>query len=287
MTITTEKTWRRYVTAMLWCMHRSPTSCPLQHGRQDFLCVVVSGTEWCVVRIVQRTDVLMPGLTGKMRVVLFSPSGITPAQLAQLSVTLATAKGVTPLRTEDELRRHLHSHPRAIVISHGRPSVRAGMWFRVYRDHPSVIVLCIAPAFLPPDISMSGVLPGLKNLKTVMTPESLARMAHATVWLAARRKTAPVFQIKTLSAFIDEINSRTRARVMADKLPKHLKHMLCGFLAGFSREVTARTAGTGVRQVCLAESALKRRWHIPEAMTLMQGLLLDSSGIHDDSGDAT
>lgn len=78
-----------------------------------------------------------------MRFVLFCPSGIVPAQFAALST--GSVGNVTCIRTEEELRNKLRHRPQSVVISAGRPAECAEMWFRFYRDHSFVVVLCVAP----------------------------------------------------------------------------------------------------------------------------------------------
>lgn len=80
-----------------------------------------------------------------MRFVLFCPSGIVPAQFAALST--GSVGNVTCIRTEEELRNKLRHRPQSVVISAGRPAECAEMWFRFYRDHSFVVVLCVAPFF--------------------------------------------------------------------------------------------------------------------------------------------
>lgn len=104
-----------------------------------------------------------------MRFVLFCPSGIVPAQFAALST--GSVGNVTCIRTEEELRNKLRHRPQSVVISAGRPAECAEMWFRFYRDHSFVVVLCVAPFFLPPDVSISGVLKNLRLLKPGMSVE--------------------------------------------------------------------------------------------------------------------
>ncbi|EPY0011394.1 protein HyxA, partial [Escherichia coli] len=89
-----------------------------------------------------------------MRFVLFCPSGIVPAQFVALST--GSVGNVTCIKTEEELRNKLRHRPQSVVISAGRPAECAEMWFRFYRDHSFVVVLCVAPFFLPPDVSISG-----------------------------------------------------------------------------------------------------------------------------------
>ncbi|MFT2520341.1 protein HyxA, partial [Escherichia coli] len=86
-----------------------------------------------------------------------------PAQFAALST--GSVGNVTCIRTEEELRNKLRHRPQNVVISAGRPAECAEMWFRFYRDHSFVVVLCVAPFFLPPDVSISGVLKNLRLLK--------------------------------------------------------------------------------------------------------------------------
>lgn len=78
-----------------------------------------------------------------MRFVLFCPSGIVPAQFAALST--GSVGNVTCIGTEEELRNKLRHWPQSVVISAGRPAECAEMWFRFYRDHSFVVVLCVAP----------------------------------------------------------------------------------------------------------------------------------------------
>lgn len=78
-----------------------------------------------------RTDIC----EGRMRFVLFCPSGIVPAQFEALST--GSVCNITCIRTEEELRNKLRHRPQSVVISAGRPAECAEMWFRFYRDHHS------------------------------------------------------------------------------------------------------------------------------------------------------
>ncbi|ENC3015539.1 protein HyxA, partial [Escherichia coli] len=113
-----------------------------------------------------------------MRFVLFCPSGIVPAQFEALST--GSVCNITCIRTEEELRNKLRHRPQSVVISAGRPAECAEMWFRFYRDHSFVVVLCVAPFFLPPDVSISGVLKNLRLLKTGMSVERAISVANAS-----------------------------------------------------------------------------------------------------------
>lgn len=113
-----------------------------------------------------------------MRFVLFCPSGIVPAQFAALST--GSVGNVTCIRTEEELRNKLRHRPQSVVISAGRPAECAEMWFRFYLDHSFVVVLCVAPFFLPPDVSISGVLKNLRLLKPGMSVERVIRVMVPT-----------------------------------------------------------------------------------------------------------
>lgn len=114
-----------------------------------------------------------------MRFVLFCPSGIVPAQFAALST--GSVGNVTCIRTEEELRNKLRHRPQSVVISAGRPAECAEMWFRFYRDHSFVVVLCVAPFFLPPDVSISGVLKNLRLLKPGMSVERVGNGANLLI----------------------------------------------------------------------------------------------------------
>lgn len=125
-----------------------------------------------------------------MRFVLFCPSGIVPAQFAALSTS--SVGNVTCIGTEEELRNKLRHRPQSVVISAGRPAECAEMWFRFYRDHSFVVVLCVAPFFLPPDVSISGVL----KKPEVTETRNVSRACHQYckfLWWVIRAETCRKF----------------------------------------------------------------------------------------------
>ncbi len=145
-----------------------------------------------------------------MRFVLFCPSGIVPAQFAALST--GSVGNVTCIRTEEELRNKLRHRPQSVVISAGRPAECAEMWFRFYRDHSFVVVLCVAPFFLPPDVSISGVLKNLRLLKPGMSVERVISIANASGGFSGLKHAEILPVMDSYSVFMKEVNNRTNAK---------------------------------------------------------------------------
>ncbi|HFN4748884.1 TPA: protein HyxA [Escherichia coli] len=215
-----------------------------------------------------------------MRFVLFCPSGIVPAQFAALST--GSVGNVTCIGTEEELRNKLRHWPQSVVISAGRPAECAEMWFRFYRDHSFVVVLCVAPFFLPPDVSISGVLKNLRLLKPGMSVERVISVANASGGFSGLKHAEILPVMDSYSVFMKEVNNRTKTIVMSERFPEKQKKVLSLLLAGHSWEYSAQFLKTGIRQIWLAEQSLKKRWGIPYSMSLREALLLSSNKFHGD-----
>ncbi len=190
-----------------------------------------------------------------MRFVLFCPSGIVPAQFAALST--GSVGNVTCIGTEEELRNKLRHRPQSVVISAGRPAECAEMWFRFYRDHSFVVVLCVAPFFLPPDVSISGVLKNLRLLKPGMSVEHVISIANSSGGLSGLKHAENLPVMDSYSVFMKEVNNRTKTIVMSERFPEKQKKVLSLLLAGHSWEYSAQFLKTGIRQIWLAEQSLK------------------------------
>lgn len=212
--------------------------------------------------------------------VLFCPSGIVPAQFAALST--GSVGNVTCIRTEEELRNKLRHRPQSVVISAGRPAECAEMWFRFYLDHSFVVVLCVAPFFLPPDVSISGVLKNLRLLKPGMSVERVISIANASGGFSGLKHAENLPVMDCYSVFMKEVNNRTKTIVMSERFPEKQKKVLSLLLAGHSWEYSAQFLKTGIRQIWLAEQSLKKRWGIPDSMSLREALLLSSNNFHGD-----
>ncbi|VFT70867.1 adhesin; outer membrane autotransporter barrel [Escherichia coli] len=216
-----------------------------------------------------------------MRFVLFCPSGIVPAQFAALST--GSVGNVTCIRTEEELRNKLRHRPQSVVISAGRPAECAEMWFRFYRDHSFVVVLCVAPFFLPPDVSISGVLKNLRLLKPGMSVEHVISIANTSGGFSGLKHAEILPVMDSYSVFMKEVNNRTKTIVMSERFPEKQKKVLSLLLAGHSWEYSAQFLKTGIRQIWLAEQSLKKRWGIPDSMSLRE----KGSVLNGFNGDAT
>ncbi|EJH5188608.1 protein HyxA, partial [Escherichia coli O145:H28] len=201
-----------------------------------------------------------------MRFVLFCPSGIVPAQFVALST--GSVGNVTCIKTEEELRNKLRHRPQSVVISAGRPAECAEMWFRFYRDHSFVVVLCVAPFFLPPDVSISGVLKNLRLLKPGMSVEHVISIANTSGGFSGLKHAEILPVMDSYSVFMKEVNNRTKTIVMSERFPEKQKKVLSLLLAGHSWEYSAQFLKTGIRQIWLAEQSLKKRWGIPDSMSL-------------------
>lgn len=156
-----------------------------------------------------------------MRFVLFCPSGIVPAQFAALST--GSVGNVTCIGTEEELRNKLRHRPQSVVISAGRPAECAEMWFRFYRDHSFVVVLCVAPFFLPPDVSISGVLKNLRLLKPGMSVEHVISIANSSGGLSGLKHAENLPVMDSYSVFMKEVNNRTKDNRHVRTLPGKAK----------------------------------------------------------------
>ncbi|EHM3853320.1 protein HyxA, partial [Escherichia coli] len=84
------------------------------------------------------------------------------------------------------------------------------------------------------------------------------------------------------SVFMKEVNNRTKTIVMSERFPEKQKKVLSLLLAGHSWEYSAQFLKTGIRQIWLAEQSLKKRWGIPDSMSLREALLLSSNKFHGD-----
>ena len=168
-----------------------------------------------------------------MRFVLFCPSGIVPAQFAALST--GSVGNVTCIRTEEELRNKLRHRPQSVVISAGRPAECAEMWFRFYRDHSFVVVLCVAPFFLPPDVSISGVLKNLRLLKPGMSVERVISIANASGGFSGLKHAEILPVMDSYSVFMKEVNNRTKTIVMSERFPEKQKKVLSGIQCAVSQ----------------------------------------------------
>lgn len=63
---------------------------------------------------------------------------------------------------------------------------------------------------------------------------------------------------------------------------RYIVRVLSLLLAGHSWEYSAQFLKTGIRQIWLAEQSLKKRWGIPDSMSLREALLLSSNKFHGD-----
>ncbi|HHI5528761.1 TPA: protein HyxA, partial [Escherichia coli] len=68
----------------------------------------------------------------------------------------------------------------------------------------------------------------------------------------------------------------------SERFPEKQKKVLSLLLAGHSWEYSAQFLKTGIRQIWLAEQSLKKRWGIPDSMSLREALLLSSNNFHGD-----
>ncbi|MTD67628.1 hypothetical protein GLP02_25150, partial [Escherichia coli] len=76
--------------------------------------------------------------------------------------------------------------------------------------------------------------------------------------------------MESYSVFMHELNNRTKTIVMSERWPEKLKEVLSVLLAGDSWEYSAQFLKTGIRQIWLAEQSLKKRWGIPDRMSLRE-----------------
>ena len=189
-----------------------------------------------------------------MRFVLFCPSGIVPAQFAALST--GSVGNVTCIRTEEELRNKLRHRPQSVVISAGRPAECAEMWFRFYRDHSFVVVLCVAP-FSATGCEYFWRSQNLRLLKTGMSVERVISIANASGGFSGLKHAEILPVMDSYSVFMKEVNNRTKTIVMSERFPEKQKKVLSLLLAGHSWEYSAQFLKTGIRQIWLAEQSLK------------------------------
>ena len=84
------------------------------------------------------------------------------------------------------------------------------------------------------------------------------------------------------AATINAKNNRTKTIVMSVRFPEKQKKVLSLLLAGHSWEYSAQFLKTGIRQIWLTEQSLKKRWGIPDSMSLREALLLSSNNFHGD-----
>ncbi|EOW9690992.1 hypothetical protein ACP51S_002533 [Escherichia coli] len=158
----------------------------------------------------------------------------------------------------------------------------ASSLYNGFPHHSFVVVLCVAPFFLPPDVSISGVLKNLRLLKTGMSVERAISVANASGGFSGLKHAENLPVMDSYSVFMNEVNNRTKTIVMSERFPEKQKKVLSLLLAGHSWEYSAQFLKTGIRQIWLAEQSLKKRWGIPDSMSLREALLLSSNKFHGD-----
>lgn len=111
--------------------------------------------------------------------------------------------------------------------------------------------------FLPPDVSISGVLKNLRLLKPGMSVERVISIANASGGFSGLKHAENLPVMDCYSVFMKEVNNRTKTIVMSERFPEKQKKVLSLLLAGHSWEYSAQFLKTGIRQIWLAEQSLK------------------------------
>ncbi len=180
------------------------------------------------------------------------------------------------IRSKQSLQDNLNRYPQAIVISPGRPAEHVENFFGIYKSYPYTLFVYISNYFLPPDTSISSILKNVILLKPIMCSIILKDIVNTYPLLSRRRyfdSEHPVLK-DDYSGFIMKVNYKTKVKLMSDRHPKHVKVILRLLLNEYDTETIAQNVGTGIRQVWLTEQALKKRYKIPENMSLHEALFL-------------
>ena len=86
-----------------------------------------------------------------------------------------------------------------------------------------MVVLCVAPFFLPPDVSISGVLKNLRLLKPGMSVERVISVANASGGFSGLKRAEILPVMDSYSVFMKEVNNRTKTIVMSERFPEKQK----------------------------------------------------------------
>lgn len=119
-------------------------------------------------------------------------------------------------------------------------------------------------------------------LKPGMSVEHVISIANTSGGFSGLKHAEILPVIDSYSVFMKEVNNRTKTIVMSERFPEKQKKVLSLLLAGHSWEYSAQFLKTGIRQIWLAEQSLKKRWGIPDSMSLREALLLSSNKFHGD-----
>lgn len=119
-------------------------------------------------------------------------------------------------------------------------------------------------------------------LKPGMSVEHVISIANSSGGLSGLKHAENLPVMDSYSVFMKEVNNRTKTIVMSERFPEKQKKVLSLLLAGHSWEYSAQFLKTGIRQIWLAEQSLKKRWGIPDSMSLREALLLSSNKFHGD-----
>lgn len=215
-----------------------------------------------------------------MHVILFTPVATDLTLFIGLLSPLV--RDIVHIQFEEDLYKRLQYQSQVRVVFVGRPVERASMLFRAFQEYPDISVICVAPGFLPPDISMSEMFSNLRLLKFCASGEIPAELMHSAILMPGHKQVGYEHAMKDFQGFIKEVNYRTQMRVMSEKYPESLRKVLPWLLAGYELEDIARALHTGVRQIWLAERLLKHRWGVPGELSLPEALLLCIDVFHSD-----
>lgn len=118
--------------------------------------------------------------------------------------------------------------------------------------------------------------------ETRMSVERVISIANTSGGFSGLKHAEILPVMDSYSVFMKEVNNRTKTIVMSERFPEKQKKVLSLLLAGHSWEYSAQFLKTGIRQIWLAEQSLKKRWGIPDSMSLREALLLSSNNFHGD-----
>lgn len=93
--------------------------------------------------------------------------------------------------------------------------------------------------FLPPDVSISGVLKNLRLLKPGMSVERVISIANASGGFSGLKHAEILPVMDSYSVFMKEVNNRTKTIVMSERFPEKQRRCCRYFLPD--------TAGNTVR----------------------------------------
>lgn len=136
--------------------------------------------------------------------------------------------------------------------------------------------------FLPPDVSISGVLKNLRLLKPGMSVERVISIANASGGFSGLKHAEILPVMDSYSVFMKEVNNRTKTIVMSERFPEKQKKVLSLLLAGHSWEYSAQFLKNGDKTDMACRAVAKKALGNTGQHVIVEALLLSSNNFHGD-----